>query len=72
MKQEKRALLIIKKRINNVVGGWENAIEDGYEEVMPTKEQLAKEVYEEVIMVAEKEVRFLGVEKIKQLIHQNL
>lgn len=81
--REQTVKKLIKQKINWVVGGYENAVSDKHIEEMPSREQIADEVYQEVIdskyleigaglMPIQKDIRFLGKQRIKQLIKENL
>ena len=77
MKREKTVRRLIKKQADYTVGGYENAVDDGHLEKMPTKEIMAEEIYEEVINLRnfkefQTDIRFLGTEKIKDMINEEI
>ena len=67
---------------NWVVGGYENAVEDGHMEKVPTHQELAEEIYQTVmtcttldggqIMYPAKEIRFAGEKWIRERIEKRL
>lgn len=78
-KREELVKKVIIKSYNYIVGAWENAVLDGEMEVLPNTQEMVDNVYEEVIETewvgkmgnqinVEKDIRFLGKEKIKQMI----
>jgi hypothetical protein len=79
--REQLIYMLIEDRYNWILGGYENSLSDGYIETLPSRELIEQEIYEEVIqskqlsvsfgfISIEKDIRFLGKDKIKQLIHQ--
>ena len=81
--REKIVMLVVKQESNDVVGGYENSISDGHINVMPVREDLLEEIYNQVMMTTivegnncrmsvEKDIRFIGSKKIKELIEARL
>lgn len=67
-KLQERTVVLTRKFIRFEVGGWMNACEDGVEEV-PSLLDLLNSCYDEVVNnIGNKEIRFIGKEKIKELI----
>lgn len=67
-KLQERTVILTRKFIKFEVGGWMNACEDGVEE-LPSFLDLLNSCYDEVVnTIGTKEIRFIGKEKIKELI----
>lgn len=77
--REQIVMLVIKKCFNNIVGGLENDLEDGFITELPNEATLKNMIYDDVMktkelnsqnghMKVEKDIRFLGTEKIKAMI----
>jgi VIT1/CCC1 family predicted Fe2+/Mn2+ transporter len=74
---------VVKEQFNDIVGGYENSILDGLIEEMPSHEELANQIYQEVMsasmvvmggqrMAVKKDIRFIGGEKIREYIEKKL
>lgn len=79
--REKIVKMVIKESFCEIVGGEENSLADGQIEKMPSIEDLKQWVYDSVMkadnvwtkmgkMSVKKDVRFLGTERIKELIQE--
>lgn len=82
-RREKLVAVAIREARNFVVGGYENAILDGYAEEMPNDETLVFEIYDEVLhnpvvelrgglVPIKKDIRFLGKDRIHEMIRERL
>lgn len=71
-KLQERTVILTRKFIRFEVGGWMNACEDGVEEV-PSLLDLLNSCYDKVVnTIGTKEIRFIGKEKIKELISSQM
>lgn len=83
MNREKLILLLVKQETNDIVGAYENSLMDGHIEKMPSREEMAEKIYQQIItstvvetngsrVSVEKDIRFAGKDKIKNLIEKKL
>lgn len=74
MKRQSRAIKIIRSKTRQIIGGYENEVEDGYREELPGKDRLAIEIYDEVIntpgweKIQNRDLRFITTKVLKQMI----
>lgn len=79
MERQKLVERLIYQKYNYTVGGFENSFADGNLEEMPSREEMIKEVYNEVMCATyvemkmglypiTQDIRFLGKETIMDLI----
>ena len=77
--REQIVMLVIKKSFNNIIGGLENDLEDGFIQELPNETTLKNMIYDDVMktkelngqnghMKVEKDIRFLGTQTIKSMI----
>ena len=81
MNREEKVRRLVKQKFNWVVGGLENSLADKHIDEMPCAESIKASIHYEVmnakeleigpyLMPIQKDIRFLGTEKIKQIIDE--
>ena len=81
--REKAVSRLAKQKAMWVIGGHENAIEDGVQDSMPSDDVLVQEVYNEVIkyprvqvgggvIELKKDIRFLGKDKLMEIVRKEV
>ena len=78
-KREDLVRRIVNQKANWIIGEWENEVEDGNVDEMPTKEELINTIYDEVINIkqlnglkVEKDIRFVGTKRILEMIENKV